>query len=268
MAPRPGLSIQYQLIAATRKNRFVPSFFVLKPKLVLLSGHGGLMHQPRCAGSLPVAEWAESDTPLCPPLRVRSPKLFRYGRMTETIDVARRRFFQLGLAAAACGVVALSSPSSALAAMPRVRGVRTLALHNLHTDEKLRIAYWKDGVYSRPALARINHILRDHRSGDEADMSPRLFDLLNALQERVENKGAIEIISGYRSPKTNALLASLSDGVARHSFHTRGMAMDIRLPGTSLSHVQKAALSLRRGGVGYYPDSGFVHVDVGPVRRW
>jgi uncharacterized protein YcbK (DUF882 family) len=178
-------------------------------------------------------------------------------------DGTRRRFLQIGLAAVACSVA-----TPAFAIMPRLKGTRELAFHNLHTDERLRIMYWKDGNYSRPAFDKINHILRDHRSGDVHPMHPRLMDLLSELQGRLKNHGVIEVISGYRSPQTNAMMASYSDGVAQHSYHTKGMAIDIRLPGTSLRKIQMAALLMHRGGVGYYPTSDFVHVDVGPIRRW
>ena len=94
------------------------------------------------------------------------------------------------------------------------------------------------------------------------------MDLLHDLQARLGNHSAIEIISGYRSPKTNMHLAQLSDGVARRSYHTQGMAIDLRMPGTSLAKIHHTALAMKRGGVGYYPDSQFVHVDVGPIRTW
>jgi len=183
--------------------------------------------------------------------------------MTDLIDINRRKFVQLGLAAIACSVA-----NPVLAAMPRVKGVRTLAFYNLHTDERLRVNYWKDGVYSRPALARINQILRDYRSGDVHEIHPRLIDLIYDLQNKVNNHNVIEIISGYRSPRTNARMASYSGGIARQSYHIKGMAIDLRISGTSLSKLHKTALGMRRGGVGYYPSSEFVHVDVGPVRRW
>ena len=183
--------------------------------------------------------------------------------MTALLDGSRRKFLQLGLTALAC-----SMAHPALAAMPRAQGSKSLAFHNLHTDERLRVTYWKDGTYSRPALAKVNHILRDYRSGDVHPMNLRLMDLLHDLQTKLKNDSTVEIISGYRSPQTNAMLASMSDGVAHNSYHMRGMAIDIRLPGTTLPHLHKVALGLHRGGVGYYPDSGFVHVDVGPVRRW
>jgi len=183
--------------------------------------------------------------------------------MTEHFDGTRRRFLQIGLTALAC-----TAATPALAAMPRATGVKAIALHNLHTDERLSLAYWKNGVYSRPALARINHILRDHRSGEIYPMNLKLIDLLYDLQSRIEHRGAVEIISGYRAPRTNRIMASASNGVARHSYHTKGMALDIRLSGASLAKLRNTALDMRRGGVGYYPDSEFVHVDVGPVRKW
>ena len=183
--------------------------------------------------------------------------------MHTFFDGTRRRFLQLGLIATA-GLIA----TPAMAAVPRVKSARTLSFHNLHTDEKLQVTYWKDGRYGRTAMAHIDHLLRDHYSGDEHPIHPRLMDLLYDLQHRTKNHGTIEVISGYRSPKTNMMLASYSDGVASRSYHTKGMAIDIRMPGTSLSRIHKTALAMRRGGVGYYPDSQFVHVDVGPVRKW
>lgn len=155
-----------------------------------------------------------------------------------------------------------------MAAMPRAKGVRSLAFHNLHTGERLRVNYWKDGIYSRPALEKINNVLRDFRSGDVYPIHPRLIDLVYDLQNRLGNFNTIEIISGYRSPHVNAMMANASSGVARRSFHMKGMAIDLRVDGTPLRKLQQTALDMRRGGVGYYPKSGFVHIDVGPVRRW
>jgi uncharacterized protein YcbK (DUF882 family) len=175
----------------------------------------------------------------------------------------RRSFIKTGL-------VALASVAAqpALAIVPRITHARSLAFHNLHTDERLRVTYWKDGKYDRAAWAKINHTLRDHYSGDEHPMDLRLMDLLFDLQTKLHNDNPVEIISAYRSPKTNMHLASLSDGVAKQSYHTKGMAIDIRMNGTSLSKIHKTALAMKRGGVGYYPDSEFVHMDVGPLRRW
>jgi len=183
--------------------------------------------------------------------------------MREFFDGTRRRFLQIGLVALA-GLAA----KPALSAIPRFKGTRALAFHNMHTDEKLRVTFWKDGIYDKPAQHKINHIMRDHYSGDVHTIDVRLMDLLYDLQHRMHNFNTIEIVSGYRSPKTNLMLASLTDGVAKHSFHTKGMAIDLRIPDASLLRVHDEALAMRRGGVGYYPDSQFVHLDVGPVRWW
>jgi uncharacterized protein YcbK (DUF882 family) len=183
--------------------------------------------------------------------------------MSEIIDNNRRRFLQMGLIGIAC---AMATP--ALAVMPRTKGIKRLAFHNLHTDEKLQINYWKDGDYDRPALQKINSILRDFRTGDIFPVRPSLLDLVHDLQAKLNNHNTVEIISAYRSPKTNDMLCSASDGVARNSLHMQGMAIDMRLNGTSLRQLQTVALFMQRGGVGYYPDSGFVHVDVGRIRRW
>lgn len=182
--------------------------------------------------------------------------------MTSSIDHSRRHFVRFGLTALACSV---ATPALAV---PRLNGLRALSFHNLHTDERLHVDYWRDGNYDRKALGKINHVLRDHYSGDVYPMNVRLMDLLYDLQHRLGNSGAIEIISGYRSPKTNLHLAHLSGGVAHNSYHMRGMAIDLRMNGTSLTKIHKTAMTMRRGGVGFYPDSQFVHVDVGPVRTW
>jgi len=182
--------------------------------------------------------------------------------MFGQVDLSKRRFIKAGLIASLC---VASQPALAI---PRLSGMKELAFRNLHTDEKLRVTYWKNGQYDRSALSQINTILRDFRSGDVYPMSPNLVDLLHDLQGRLRTDSVIEIISGYRSPKTNAMLASTSDGVARNSYHTKGLATDIRMDGVSLRQIQTAALFMQRGGVGFYPRSDFVHVDVGPVRHW
>jgi uncharacterized protein YcbK (DUF882 family) len=110
--------------------------------------------------------------------------------------------------------------------------------------------------------------LRDHYSGDVHVMDPQVIDLLSALQARLQSRRPLQIISGYRSPHTNAWLASMSDGVAQHSLHMEGKAVDVRLEGVSVRAIGRAARSLRAGGVGQYPEADFVHVDVGRVRTW
>jgi uncharacterized protein YcbK (DUF882 family) len=176
--------------------------------------------------------------------------------------VTRRRILQFGAAA-----------SLSLALAPRAvfagnAAPRTLAFHNLHTGESLKTTFWADGTYVPGAMREIDWLLRDFRSGDVKTMDPALLDLLHALQGRLETESPFQVISGYRSPATNAKLHERSQGVASKSFHTKGRAIDIGLADRDLAHLHRAALSLRTGGVGYYPSSGFIHVDTGPVRRW
>ncbi len=145
---------------------------------------------------------------------------------------------------------------------------RQVALHNLHTGESLQATYWEDGHYVPQAMAAVNKVLRDFRTGDEHPMDPALVDLLANLHAKVDGRGPFQVISGYRSPRTNAMLHEHSDGVASKSLHMQGMAIDIRVQGVALDHLHKAALDIGRGGVGFYPTSDFVHVDVGRVRQW
>lgn len=148
---------------------------------------------------------------------------------------------------------------------------RHLRLLNLHTEETLDAVYWEKGAYVPDALHAANHVLRDFRTGETHPMDPQVLDLLVALRRRVDSKAPFHVISGYRSPQTNALLRAeggAETGVAKKSLHLQGQAIDLRLADVELSRVHAAALSLGRGGVGYYPTSNFVHVDVGRVRRW
>lgn len=179
------------------------------------------------------------------------------------MSLIARRHFLVG-----AGATVLSAPlTPALAAMG---DVRFLALDNLHTGEKLSTAYWVQGSYLPEALAQVNHVLRDFRSGEVHAISPQLLDLLAILRGRLETAMPFSVISGYRSPATNALLRGENEhsGVASKSLHMQGMAIDIRVPGRSLTGLRDIALAERAGGVGYYPASEFVHVDVGRVRRW
>lgn len=145
---------------------------------------------------------------------------------------------------------------------------RSLSLLNLHTGETLNATYFEDGAYLPDALSALNHLLRDFRTGDVHPIAPGLLDLVSTLSAKLDSREAVQIISGYRSPATNAALHEHSAGVASHSLHIQGMAVDIRIPGVQLAQVRDTALSLGRGGVGFYPGSDFVHVDVGRVRRW
>lgn len=153
-------------------------------------------------------------------------------------------------------------------ALPRSGGPRKLKLLNLHTGERVQATYWDGRSYQFEALQEIDYVLRDHRNGEIKAMDRRLLDLLAMLHRRLGSAAAYHVISGYRSPATNARLAARSNGVAKHSLHMRGMAIDIRLPDCELADLRGAALTLKAGGVGYYPKSDFVHVDVGRVRHW
>lgn len=162
-------------------------------------------------------------------------------------------------------VVFLCSPMVSRAAASRERW---LGFYNLHTGEYLTSTYWVEGRYLPGALSEINFILRDFRTGEIKEIDVKLLDLLHALQAGMDSGEAFDVISGYRSPATNEMLYSQGAGVAKNSLHLQGKAVDISLPGRSLSSLRQAAIALKGGGVGYYPDSGFVHVDVGRVRTW
>lgn len=145
---------------------------------------------------------------------------------------------------------------------------RTLSFRHLHTGENLSVPFWEGGRYSPDALAEIDKLLRDFRTGEKTSMDVGLLEFLHRLRTALASDQPFEIISGYRSPKTNARLAAKSGGVAKRSYHMQGMAIDIRLPGRRLRDVRRAALDLRLGGVGYYGRSNFIHLDTGRVRFW
>ncbi|RMF98589.1 MAG: DUF882 domain-containing protein [Gammaproteobacteria bacterium] len=165
-------------------------------------------------------------------------------------------------------LAALSLPAAAACPPALAAGQRRLSFHHTHTGEYLDLAYMEAGRYLPEALAELNQLLRDFRSGEVHPIDPGLFDLLYALRSVTGNARPFEIISGYRSPQTNEMLRRRGGGVARHSLHLEGRAIDIRLPGTGTARLRDAAASLRRGGVGYYPRSDFIHVDTGRVRYW
>ena len=178
----------------------------------------------------------------------------------------RRQTLKLGCFAAASLIL---SPASAFGALPPLRTrERVLSFHNTHTGENLECCYWREGSYLSESLARIDYILRDHRCGTVKEIDLKLLDLLAEMRTRLNAKQPFHIISGYRSPETNDMLRKHSRGIAKSSLHMTGKAVDIRVPGISLARLREAALALRRGGVGYYRQSAFVHVDVGRVRKW
>lgn len=146
--------------------------------------------------------------------------------------------------------------------------VRTVSFLHTHTGERLTAQYYAAGRYEPASLAQVNHLLRDFRTGDVHPIDPGLLDLLFTLQTRSGCDGPYAVISGYRSPATNAMLRRTTEGVASHSMHLLGRAIDVRLPGYSTARLGELARALARGGVGFYPRSDFVHVDTGRVRFW
>ena len=141
-------------------------------------------------------------------------------------------------------------------------------LRNTHTGETLATTYWQEGRYLPHELGRLDWIFRDHRSSSVLAIDARLFELLHELAQAAGVPPSYQIISGYRTPATNAMLAAKADGVSGRSLHMRGQAIDVRLEGVTLASLRDLALARQAGGVGYYPASNFVHLDVGRVRKW
>lgn len=178
----------------------------------------------------------------------------------------RRSFLKSSVVlASALGAPALARAATTAAAAP---GERTLRLYNTHTGEALRSVFWAEGQFLPDALADINKLLRDHRNNAISAMDPQLLLLLDKVSAQFGSNKVLHVISGYRSPETNQKLAERSSGVAKHSMHMEGKAIDVRMPGLDLASLHKAALSAKGGGVGYYPDSQFVHMDTGRLRHW
>ncbi len=182
--------------------------------------------------------------------------------MTPPQTPSRRRFlFQSAVLPAATALPAWARASSA--------GGRQLDLLNTHTQERLDLVYAVGGDYLDPSLSRLNLFLRDHYTGEVGSMDPLLFDQLYQVRMLLGAHMPYEVISGYRCPETNAHLRQKGrGGVAKKSLHMEGRAIDVRLPGVPLAELRDAALSLQAGGVGFYPESQFVHLDTGRIRRW
>lgn len=177
--------------------------------------------------------------------------------------ISRRGLLHAGLMAA--GVWPASRPAAASQADA---GSRRIALRNLHTAEQLEVEYYRDGGYLPEALARIDAVLRDFRTGDIHPMDRALIDQVRDVALSLGVEPVFSVISGYRSPKTNEQLREHSSGVALRSLHMDGRAMDVRLAGVDCVSLSEAALKLARGGVGYYRASDFVHLDTGAFRSW
>jgi uncharacterized protein YcbK (DUF882 family) len=198
-----------------------------------------------------------------PPMKIRPSSIS--SKPDHHLTLSRRQFLYGGAVLTA----GLALPGSLRAAIaPDDAQQQRLILFNLHTREKLDVCYAQRGAYRPEALAAINNILRDHRANKIHPIDTRLLDLLSAIRSRVGPDACLHIVSGYRSPETNQMLRQRSHRVARKSLHMKGHAADIRIPGVPTKKLRKIAIGLRQGGVGYYPRSRFVHVDIGQVRTW
>lgn len=177
----------------------------------------------------------------------------------------RRNFLRLTGGAL---IASSSLISAAHATTVAASGARRLSFVNTHTGDTFSDAYWEAGSYVPDAMTAINQVMRDHRSGEAHAIDPRLLDQLHTLKGLVGASAPYQIISGYRSPATNAALHEQSSGVATRSLHMDGRAIDIRVRGIDLPRLRDAALGMQAGGVGYYEASDFIHIDTGRVRRW
>ncbi len=183
----------------------------------------------------------------------------------DRLTLSRRQFLRLGAAFTA----GLALPGPLHAALTAENPLeRRLIFYNTHTRENLDVCYAQGSAYRSDALDAVNLILRDHRTNEVSPIDVRLLDFLCAIRSQAGSDACLHIISGYRSPRTNRMLRSRSRGVARKSLHMKGHAADIRIPGLPIDRLRRIATGLRQGGVGYYPRSNFVHVDIGPVRSW
>ena len=184
---------------------------------------------------------------------------------TYGVELSRRRFIRWVVFSG----LASFSPSPVFAAIRDcMTPERSLSLYNPNTKEALDTIYWSKGNYVRKALADISHIMRDRRTGEIKPIDTHLLDLLHTIGMQLKTQEPFHIMSGYRTPQTNALLRKCGIAAAENSFHMQGKAVDICLPRCGLSSLRRVSINLRSGGVGYYPCSGFVHVDVGPLRYW
>ena len=170
----------------------------------------------------------------------------------------------LGLALVGLAATATVTPPSDV----RAADARQLSFYHTHTHLSLDVVYYENGEYVDSALDEINRFLKDFRTGDMAEMDPKLLDILYDVRNELHSDATYEVISAYRSPKTNEMLRGNSSGVARNSQHLLGNAIDVRLRGVRIEKLRDTALDMKRGGVGYYQQSDFVHMDTGRVRRW
>lgn len=183
--------------------------------------------------------------------------------MNANDSLTRRTIIKAGIAFTVCNAVPFSSYGYA-----KTEKSRSLHFHNIHTGESLKTVYWEQGVYISEAMKDISYILRDHRTDDMKDIDPRLLDVISLLHRNLDSRKPFEVISGYRTARSNEFLYEHSNGVNPNSLHMYGKAIDIRLDDCHLKAVRNMAIAMQKGGVGYYPSSDFVHIDTGPVKHW
>lgn len=196
--------------------------------------------------------------------------------LKQSSKINRRQF--IASQAAAVSALAMGAATTAPAAvLPVLVDLSDLVISSkrrsvdflaLHTMESIKATFWEEGNYLPDNMSKIAHVLRDHRTHEVHSIDPRLLEYVYALAEELQLTVPVHVISGYRSPATNEKLRQRSSGVAKRSFHMFGRAVDIRIPGVDTSEIREAAISLRRGGVGYYPGPDFVHLDTGRPRSW
>ena len=185
---------------------------------------------------------------------------------TTTSAVNRRDVLQLAAGLAVTGFLSCGLVKPALA-MPN-GGAHRIAFRNTHTGESFNGVYRVGNKYLPEAFDQISYVLRDSRNGETFPMDPRTIDIMYVVQRMLDTNEPFQILSGYRSPRTNAMLSRVSYGVARHSLHMTGQAIDIRMDRVSSNQIRNCAVDLHAGGVGYYPKSNFVHIDSGMFRTW
>jgi uncharacterized protein YcbK (DUF882 family) len=203
--------------------------------------------------------------------RIGQDLMVRNHEAVEEFNADRRGFLRRGLGmgmVAALGLSMLPGEAFANGAAHAVMAGREISMFNAHTGEKFTGTYWQNGRYLPDAFSGIKGVMRDHRSGETFPIDPRLMDILYVIQNKLGNHEGFRVLSGYRSPKSNAMLRRSGEGVAKQSLHMTGQAIDVSLPGTKLSSLHKMALNVHSGGVGFYPKTGFVHIDTGRVRSW
>lgn len=187
-----------------------------------------------------------------------------YQKMT-TSNLSRRALMR---AFAATAVSAAPVMANATGFLRGGGDIRRLTMYSGRTGESIDMIYWIDGDYIRPALEEISHFMRDWRTDDVHPIDPRTIDIMTAAHNLLDTSEPYTVLSGYRSPATNAMLRARSSGVARNSLHMQGEAADLRMSSRSVSQMFEAARACSAGGVGRYSGSGFVHMDCGPVRSW